>query len=128
MSVSAEPEPPPSSLPSEQSALTQLEADLKKFEDLYRNAAQLHGQRRGAKALDNTDGEFAFQYLIKPRARPLVVDILTETGLFGAGALAGYGVTLLTQNPPVQGPGSMVVLAALVLGGFSAVFKHISFR
>jgi hypothetical protein len=84
-------------------------------------------RRRGAAKVDDSDVRDARRALLSPRDRPLVVDIGAEVGLWGSGALVGYATTLLTSTSPLVGPGRILLLTGLLLGGFCATLKHIRF-
>jgi len=104
-----------------------LDELLAEFRRLLESQAIQQARRRGAKGVDNTDVESAYRQLLKPRDRPLVVDVFAEVGLFAAGGLIGYAATLLTSDPPQNGPGVVMLVAGLFLGSLCAVLKHVRF-
>lgn len=104
----------------------QLDGVQARFRSLVERHAVQGAKRRGARIVDGTDVESAARHLLSPRDRPLVVDLLAESGLYAAGALSSYGVILLTASPPSHGPGAVMLVAGLFLGGLCATLKHIS--
>jgi hypothetical protein len=106
---------------------TRLQEVIEGFRHLFNSRAVHQAQRRGAKGVDNTDVDTAYRDLLRPRERPLVVDVLAEFGLVASGALVGYAATLLTSVAPQYGPGLVMLIAGLFLGSLCAVLKHVRF-
>src|SRR4051794_22848317 len=108
-------EGPPDATTEGAGRLDKAQAEFRKLLE----ASSVHSaQRRGAMAFDNTDVDSAYRHLLNPRERPFAVDVLAEFGLFLAGALVGYAITLLTAERPNSGPGWTLLLAAAFFGIF----------